>query len=94
MYGKEGSEIVFNLSDLSRTIIIILIVIILGSIFITLLPYIILAGIAVWITSKIFRYFNRKKEVKEEIKTETMDETFDELKKDAIDVDYQELNKK
>lgn len=84
---------VFNLSDLSRTIIIILIVIILGSIFITLLPYIILAGMAVWITSKIFRYFNRKKEVKEEIKTETMDETFDELKKDAIDVDYQEQNK-
>ena len=84
----------FNLSGFSRTIIIILIIFVLGSIFISLLPYMILAGAAIWITSKIFKYFKNKKVVKEEIKIETMDETFDELKKDAIDVDYQELNKK
>jgi hypothetical protein len=85
---------VFNLSDLSRTIIIILIVIILGSLFITLLPYIILAGIAVWITSKIIRLFKSKNVEKEENKPEPMEETFDDMKKDAIDVDYEELNKK
>ena len=85
---------VFNMSDLSRTIIIILIVFILGSIFITLLPYIILAGIAVWITTKIFKYFKKNNKEKEQIKVEVKDETFDEMKKDAIDVDYEELNKK
>jgi hypothetical protein len=85
---------VFNMSDLSRTIIIILIVFILGSIFITLLPYIILAGIAVWITTKIFKYFKKNNKEKEQIKVEVKDDTFDEMKKDAIDVDYEELNKK
>lgn len=85
---------VFNISDLSRTIIIILIVFILGSIFITLLPYIILAGIAVWITTKIFKYFKKNNKEKEQIKVEVKDDTFDEMKKDAIDVDYEELNKK
>lgn len=84
----------FNLSDLSTTIIIILIVFVLGSIFVYFLPYIILAGVAIWITTKIFKHFKNKKEVKEEIKVETIDDTFDEMKKDAIDVDYQELNKK
>lgn len=84
----------FNISGFSRTIIIIFIVFVLGRIFITLLPYIILAGIAIWITLKIFKYFKNNKEGKEEIKVETIDEKFDEMKKDAIDVDYEELNKK
>lgn len=83
-----------NFSDFFRTIIIILIVVILGRLFLISLPYIIMAGIAVWITLKIIGLFKKKNVKKDEIKVEPMEDTIDDMKKDAIDVDYEEINKK
>lgn len=82
------------MSDLFSGLILIFIVIILGSVFIWLLPYLIMGGLFIWVTRKLLKFLKSKEVPKEEVEVKVEEDTFDEMKKEAIDVDYQDINKK
>ena len=80
-----------NLYNVLIAIIWITLFIVIGTLFIKLLPYLIGVAIITWVVKRIARYFKEKKEQKEGIKQPNDFNSEDD--KDVMDVDYTEVKK-